>query len=117
MEILKSKKFNDKLIRLILLKKTIICLFKIKNQFNSQEAEQFLHDRTLTIRRQNIELRKRLQDILKRQQNLNELKQSLEEDQLHLIRRLKLVADLRKIRLDKVSSDITNKSSKSKLHQ
>ncbi|CAF0858982.1 unnamed protein product [Rotaria sordida] len=71
-----------------------------------QEAEQFLYDQTLNIQNENVELRKALQDMLKRTQLLNDLKQRLEEEQLHLINRIKLTADLRKIRLDKVSTNI-----------
>jgi flagellar biosynthesis/type III secretory pathway chaperone len=53
-----------------------------------------------------------LQDLLKRTQALNELKQRLEEEQLHLIRRMKLASDLRRIRLNKG----TTESSKSTPH-
>ena len=37
---------------------------------------------------------------------LHDLRQSLEEEQLQLINQIKLAADLRRIRLDKVSSEI-----------
>jgi len=55
----------------------------------------------LSIQNENVELRKNLYELLKRTQDLNELKQRLEEEQLHLIRRLKLAADLKRIRLNK----------------
>ena len=57
-----------------------------------------------------MDLRQNLQELVKRTQGFKDLKQRLEEEQMHLIRRLKLIADLRKIRLDKVSSDVTTQS-------
>ncbi|CAF3934268.1 unnamed protein product [Rotaria sp. Silwood2] len=83
---------------------------EIRRQAN-KEAEQFLYDQTVSIQNENVELRKALQDMLKRTQVLNDLKQRLEEEQLHLINRIKLTADLRKIRLDKVSTNIPEESS------
>ena len=79
-------------------------------------AEEYIYDRTLSIQTENAKLRKELQEILKRTEALNELKQRLEEEQLHLIRRIKLTSDLRKIRLDKVSTAIHNDSIKSTPH-
>lgn len=49
--------------------------------------------------------------MLKKVTALNDLKQRLEEEQLELINRMKLIADLRKIRLDRVSSNIPADSS------
>lgn len=72
--------------------------------FVSKEAEQYLYDRTLSIQNENLELRKRLQEILKRTQALNQSKKQFEEEQLHLIRQLKLATDLQRIRLNKVSN-------------
>lgn len=83
----------------------------IRRQAN-QAAEQFLYDQTLSIQDENVRLRTSLQDIVKKRQELKEFKQNLEEEQLHLIRRSKLVADLRKIRLDRISSDVTNQTPK-----
>lgn len=73
-----------------------------------QAAEQFLYDQTVGIQNENVELRTQLHDILKQTQGLDQLKQRLEEEQLHLIRQLKLIADLRRIRLDKISTDSTS---------
>ncbi|CAF3037544.1 unnamed protein product [Rotaria socialis] len=81
-----------------------------------QEAEQFLYDRTLSIQSENLELRKSLQGILKRIQALNESNQSLEEEQIILIRQLKLAADLKRIRLNKVVLPIGLNSMKSSPH-
>ncbi|CAM4787011.1 unnamed protein product [Rotaria magnacalcarata] len=81
-----------------------------------QDAEQFLYDRTLSIQSENLELRKSLQDILKRIQALNESNQSLEEEQIILIRQLKLAADLKRIRLNKVVLPIGLNSTKSTPH-
>ncbi|CAF3384124.1 unnamed protein product [Rotaria sp. Silwood1] len=76
-----------------------------------KEAEQFLYDQTKSIQNENVELRQALQNMLKRTQVLHNLKQRLEEEQLHLINRIKLTTDLRKIRLDKVSTNIQEDSS------
>jgi hypothetical protein len=82
-----------------------------------KEAEQYLYERTTSIQNENVELRQTLQDILKRTEILNELKQRLEEEQLHLIRRVKLTTDLRKIRLDKASTATANDAAKTTPHQ
>ena len=73
-----------------------------------QAAEQFLYDQTVGIQNENVELRTQLYDILKQTQSIEQLKQRLEEEQLHLFRQLKLIADLRRIRLDKISTDVTS---------
>lgn len=75
-----------------------------------QAAEQFLYDQTVGIQNENVELRTQLHGILKQTQSIEQLKQRLEEEQLHLIRQLKLIADLRRIRLDKISTDVTSES-------
>lgn len=62
------------------------------------------------IQNENVELRTQLHGILKQTQSIEQLKQRLEEEQLHLIRQLKLIADLRRIRLDKISTDVTSES-------
>ncbi len=111
----KLKNFEEKLMRFQFIF-FFFFVFQINKKFNYQAAEQYIYDQTLTIQNENVQLRKRLQEVLKRTEGLNDLKQRLEEEQLHLIRRLKLVADLRKIRLDKISSDVTNPSQKSALH-
>ncbi len=77
-----------------------------------KEAEQFLYDRSVAIQNENLQLRKSLQELLKRIQALNESKQRLEEEQIHLIRQLKLAADLKRIRLNKAPSVINTTSSK-----
>ncbi len=81
-----------------------------------KEAEQYIYDRTLSIQTENAALRKGLQEILKRTEALDELKQRLEVEQLHLIRRIKLTSDLRKIRMDKLSCAVQNDSVKSTPH-
>ncbi|UJR35103.1 hypothetical protein I4U23_027875 [Adineta vaga] len=81
-----------------------------------QEAEQYLYDQTISIQNENTGLRKKIRNILKQQQELNKLRKKLEEEQLYLIGRLKIVTDLKKIRLDKASVNIPKKSSKSILY-
>lgn len=78
-----------------------------------QEAEQFLYDRTISIQNENYHLRKTLQDLLKRIQALNQSKQQLEEEQIQLIRQLRLATDLKKIRLNKLTSNLNLNSTKS----
>ncbi|CAF0945165.1 unnamed protein product [Adineta ricciae] len=78
-----------------------------------EEAEQFLYDRSVAIQNENLQLRKSLQDFLKRIRALNESKQRLEEEQIHLIRQLKLATDLQRIRLNKAPSAITASAKKS----
>ncbi len=81
-----------------------------------KDAEQFLYDRTISIQNENYRLRKTLQDLLKRIQALNESKQQLEEEQIYFVRQLRLAADLKRIRLDKIHSAITNNSTRSTPH-
>jgi sugar diacid utilization regulator len=69
-----------------------------------QEAEQFLYLRAVSIQNENAQLRQTLQDLLRQTRTLNDCEQRLEEEQLHLINRLKLVADLKRIRLDNLTS-------------
>lgn len=77
-----------------------------------QEAEQFLYDRTISIQNENLQLRKSLQELLKHIQVLNESKQKLGEEQVQLIRQLRLAADLKKIRLNRLASNLNMNSSK-----
>ncbi len=81
-----------------------------------KEAEQFLYDRTISIQDENLQLRIVLQEILKRTQALNESKRQLEEEQIYLVRQLRLAADLKRIRLDKIQSTINTNSFKSTPH-
>ncbi len=81
-----------------------------------KEAEQFLYDRTISIQDENLQLRIVLQEILKRTQALNESKQQLEEEQIYLVRQLRLAADLKRIRLDRIQSTINTNSFKSTPH-
>ncbi|CAF2390711.1 unnamed protein product [Rotaria sp. Silwood2] len=81
-----------------------------------QEAEQFLYDRTLSIQSENLQLRKSLQELLQRVQALDESKQNLEEEQVILIRQLRLAADLKRIRLNKATLPINSISTKSTPH-
>ncbi|CAF4622585.1 unnamed protein product, partial [Rotaria sp. Silwood1] len=81
-----------------------------------QEAEQFLYDRTLSIQSENLQLRKSLQELLKQIQALDESKQNLEEEQLILIRQLKLATDLKRIRLNKTTLPLSTTSTKSTPH-
>jgi hypothetical protein len=111
MRIQKFKKFEDKLIELIQINNSFL-LFS----FLFKEAEQFLYDRTLSIQNENLQLRKALQELLKRTDALNESKQQLEEEQIRLIRQLRLAADLKRIRLNKIQSTINTNSSKSTPH-
>ncbi|UJR10711.1 hypothetical protein I4U23_014901 [Adineta vaga] len=78
-----------------------------------EEAEQFLYDRSVAIQNENLQLRKSLQDFLKRIHALNESKERLEEEQIHLIRQLKLATDLKRIRLNKAPSAIMTTGKKS----
>ncbi len=104
----KLKEFDEKLMRFLFI--FLVFFFKLKQNFISQAAEQYIYDQTVSIQNENVELRKSLQNVLKRTQGLNNLKQRLEEEQLDLIRKLKLTADLRKIRLDKIALDVTGPS-------
>ena len=72
--------------------------------FLFQEAEQFLYLRAVSIQNENGQLRQTLQDLLRQTRTLSDCKQRLEEEQLHLVNRLKLVADLKRIRLDNLTS-------------
>ena len=56
----------------------------------------------MSIQDENIQLKINLKDLLKRIHALNQSKQRLEEEQLNLIRQLKLAADLQRIRLNKI---------------
>lgn len=85
-------------------------VFFLFNKIVFQAAEQYLYDQTVEIQNENVELRTNLHEIVKQTQNLEQLKQHLEEEQLHLVRQLKLIADLRRIRLDKISSDVADSS-------
>lgn len=67
-----------------------------------KEAEQFLYDRTISIQNENYRLRKILQDLLRQIHALNHSKQQLDEQQIDFLRQLRLAADLKRIRLDKV---------------
>ena len=100
---LKSKEFVGKPIRFSSSDFSLHC-----SNSSFQAAEQFLYDQTVGIQNENVELRTNLYEILKQTQNLEQSKQRLEEEQLHLIRQLKLTADLRRIRLDKISSDVSD---------
>ncbi|CAF1039012.1 unnamed protein product [Adineta steineri] len=77
-----------------------------------EEAEQFLYDRSIAIQNENLELRKSLQGYLKRIHALNESKQHLEEEQINLIRQLKLATDLKRIRINKAPPTINKTPNK-----
>ncbi|CAF1637533.1 unnamed protein product, partial [Didymodactylos carnosus] len=74
------------------------------------EADQFLYDRTLSIQDENVDLRRELQSLIKRADALQESKTRLEEEQMHLIRNLKIAADLKRIRLNKTKYPNENSS-------
>ena len=66
--------------------------------FHLQEAARYLYQQTLKIQDESVELRTTLHDLLRRIELLKGVKQRHEEEQLHLINRLKLAADLKRIR-------------------
>ena len=70
----------------------------------------------MSIQNENLLLRKRLQDLLKQTQAFNQSKQRLEEEQLHLIRQLKLATDLKRIRLNKIALTNVEDSSQMTSH-
>lgn len=81
-----------------------------------KEADQFLYDRTISIQNENYQLRKTLQDLLKRIQVFNESKQKLEDEQIQLIRQLRLASDVKRIRLNKIDATLNTNSSKPTPH-
>lgn len=68
------------------------------HSFHLQEAARYLYQQTLKIQDESVELRTTLHDLLRRLELLKGVKERHEEEQLHLINRLKLAADLKRIR-------------------
>ncbi|CAF3914804.1 unnamed protein product [Adineta steineri] len=91
---------------------TDIKIAEIQRRAN-QDVEETLHARIISIAKENAELEDKIENIIQRKQKLHQLKQHLEDEQIHLIRHLKFVTDLRKINLNTASFNITNNSYKS----